>query len=205
MPLLSIAENIFLGNEIARRGVIDWLETWRRTEELLDKVGLDDAPQTRVDQLGVGRQQLVEIAKALSKKVKLLILDEPTSALQENDSEKLLALLLEFKAQGITSILISHKLNEISQVADRITVLRDGTAVSTLEAGGRHVSEDAIIRDMVGRDMAHRYPDRTPEHRRGADGGQRLERLPPAPFRPAGHQGRQPDCPRGRGRRASPA
>ena len=160
VPLLSIAENIFLGNEIARRGVIDWPETFTRTEMLLRKVGLKEKPTTRVDTLGVGKQQLVEIAKALSKDVKLLILDEPTAALQENDSQKLLDLLLEFKAKGISSILISHKLNEISRVADSITVLRDGATVSTLDCRGAQIGEAQIIRDMVGRDMAHRYPDR---------------------------------------------
>ena len=161
VPLLSIAENIFLGNEITRNGLIDWPETYRRTEGLLAKVGLKESPQARIETLGVGKQQLVEIAKALSKKVKLLILDEPTAALQENDSAVLLDLLLEFKAQGITSILISHKLNEISRVADRLTVLRDGATVSDIARAD--ITEARIIRDMVGRDMAHRYPERTPE------------------------------------------
>ncbi|PKP75258.1 MAG: ABC transporter ATP-binding protein [Alphaproteobacteria bacterium HGW-Alphaproteobacteria-6] len=161
VPLLSIAENIYLGNEITRRGVIDWPETYKRTEALLAKVGLKESPQTLIDSLGVGKQQLVEIAKALSKRVKLLILDEPTAALQENDSQKLLDLLMEFRAQGITSILISHKLNEIARVADRLTVLRDGATVSDIERDA--ITEARIIRDMVGRDMAHRYPDRTPK------------------------------------------
>lgn len=158
VPLLSIAENLFLGNEVARNGVISWPATFARTEELLKKVGLSDAPATKVEKLGVGKQQLIEIAKALAKDVRLLILDEPTAALQENDSQKLLDLLLDLKAQGITSILISHKLNEISRVADRITILRDGAIVSTLTRD--EISEDRIIRDMVGRDMAHRYPGR---------------------------------------------
>ena len=159
VPLLSIAENLFLGNEVAKGGVINWPATYQKTEALLRKVGLSEAPVTKVEKLGVGKQQLVEIAKALAKDVRLLILDEPTAALQENDSQKLLDLLLELKAQGITSILISHKLNEISRVADRITILRDGATVSTLTAG--EITEERIIRDMVGRDMAHRYPDRT--------------------------------------------
>ncbi len=162
VPLLSIAENLYLGNEITRRGVIDWPETFQRTEALLRKVGLLESPAAIVDTLGVGKQQLVEIAKALSKDVKLLILDEPTAALQENDSQKLLDLLLELKGQGITSILISHKLNEISRVADTITVLRDGATVSTLDCRRKKISEERVIRDMVGRDMAHRYPERTP-------------------------------------------
>ncbi|MES2846536.1 MAG: multiple monosaccharide ABC transporter ATP-binding protein [Pseudomonadota bacterium] len=160
VPLLSIAENLFLGNEVAKGGVINWPDTFQRTEALLKKVGLFDPPATKVEKLGVGKQQLIEIAKALAKDVRLLILDEPTAALQENDSQKLLDLLLELKAQGITSILISHKLNEISRVADRITILRDGATVSTLNAAD--ISEERIIRDMVGRDMAHRYPDRDP-------------------------------------------
>ncbi len=160
VPLLSIAENLFLGNEVAKNGVINWPLAFQKTGELLKKVGLDEAPGTKIEKLGVGKQQLIEIAKALAKDVRLLILDEPTAALQENDSQKLLSLLLELKAQGITSILISHKLNEISTVADRITIIRDGSTVSTLTKD--EISEDRIIRDMVGRDMAHRYPDRTP-------------------------------------------
>ncbi|NDV87587.1 ATP-binding cassette domain-containing protein [Aurantimonas aggregata] len=160
VPLLSIAENIFLGNEQASRGVIDWSATFARTRDLLKRVGLKETPQTRVTDLGLGKQQLVEIAKALSKEVKLLILDEPTSSLNETDSEALLKLLLEFKARGIASILISHKLNEIARVADTITVLRDGAAVSTLD--GKDVSEAAIIRDMVGRSLTDRYPPRHP-------------------------------------------
>ena len=161
VPLLSIAENLFLGNEVAKNGIINWPNAYQKTEELLRKVGLVESPDTKVEKLGVGKQQLIEIAKALAKDVRLLILDEPTAALQENDSQKLLDLLLELKAQGITSILISHKLNEISRVADRITILRDGATVSTLTAS--EISEERIIRDMVGRDMAHRYPDRTPD------------------------------------------
>ena len=161
VPLLSIAENLFLGNEVAKRGIINWPQAFQKTESLLRKVGLVEAPNTKVEKLGVGKQQLIEIAKALAKDVRLLILDEPTAALQENDSQKLLDLLLELKAQGITSILISHKLNEISRVADRITIIRDGASVSTLTRA--EIAEDRIIRDMVGRDMAHRYPDRTPD------------------------------------------
>ncbi|KEP70113.1 ABC transporter ATP-binding protein [Thioclava dalianensis] len=158
VPQLSIAENIFLGNERATGGVIQWQETFRRTEALLAKVGLRDAPGTMVDSIGVGKQQLVEIAKALSKDVKLLILDEPTAALQENDSRKLLDLMLELKAQGVTCIIISHKLGEVRYVADTVTVIRDGATVSRLPAKG--LEEDHIVRDMVGRDMTHRFPDR---------------------------------------------
>lgn len=160
VPLLSIAENLFIGNERARNGVIDWRETFRRTGELLAKVGLKEAPATLVDNLGVGKQQLVEIAKALSKEVRLLILDEPTAALSEADSQALLDLILELKKQGVTSIIISHKLNEVRRVADKVTVIRDGATISTLDARTEKITEDKIVRDMVGRDMAHRYPDR---------------------------------------------
>lgn len=160
VPLLSIAENLFLGNENVENGVINWPKTFARTQELLAKVGLNESPSTKVGSLGVGKQQLIEIAKALAKKVKLLILDEPTSALQENDSAKLLDLLLEFKAQGISSILITHKLNEIARVADSITVIRDGASVSTMDCHAQSIGEEDIIRDMVGRDMENRYPHR---------------------------------------------
>jgi putative multiple sugar transport system ATP-binding protein len=163
VPLLSIAENIFLGNEQAKAGVIDWEATHSKTKALLKKVGLRESPDTLITNLGVGKQQLVEIAKALSKEVKLLILDEPTASLNENDSEALLNLLLDLKAHGISSILISHKLNEISKVADSITVLRDGTTVDTMDCHAEKISEDRIIRAMVGRDMEHRYPKRSPK------------------------------------------
>lgn len=160
IPLLSIAENIFLGNERASRGVIDWSETFDRARVLLKKVGLEESPDTLVADIGVGKQQLVEIAKAVAKEVKLLILDEPTASLSEDDSQALLRLLLEFKRQGITSILISHKLNEISQVADAITILRDGATIETIDCHAEKVSEARIIRGMVGRELTNRYPDR---------------------------------------------
>ena len=160
IPFLSITENIFLGNERAKNGIIDWNESISKTKELLDRVGLNDSPNTLITNMGVGRQQLVEIAKALAKKVKLLILDEPTASLNESDSEKLLALLLQFKAQGISSILISHKLNEIKKVADAITILRDGGTIETLDCQKDAITEDRIIRGMVGRDLTHRFPPR---------------------------------------------
>ena len=173
VPLLSIAENIFLGNEPAKFGIIDWHVAENRTRELLAKVGLKEDPLTLITNLGVGKQQLVEIAKALSKDVKLLILDEPTASLNENDSDALLALLLEFKAQGISSILISHKLNEVGKVADRITVLRDGATIETLDK--QDISEDRIVTSMVGRQMADRFPQREPENWRGGVRGEELE------------------------------
>src|SRR5471032_410436 len=162
VPLLSIAENIFLGNEPSRLGVIDWELAQTKTRALLKKVGLNEKPDTLITNLGVGKQQLIEIAKALSKDVKLLILDEPTASLNESDSAALLDLLLELKQQGIASILISHKLNEISRVADAITVLRDGNTVDSFDCRAEAVSEDRIIEKMVGREMADRYPPRTP-------------------------------------------
>jgi putative multiple sugar transport system ATP-binding protein len=162
VPLLSIAENIFLGNEQSHLGVIDWALAHKKTRALLAKVGLKESPATLVDQLGVGKQQLVEIAKALSKEVKLLILDEPTASLNESDSDALLELLIELKRHGIACILISHKLNEISKVADSITVLRDGSTITTLDCREGPVSEDVVIKAMVGREMADRYPRRTP-------------------------------------------
>ncbi|WP_425578341.1 multiple monosaccharide ABC transporter ATP-binding protein [Streptomyces albiaxialis] len=174
VPYLSLAENIFLGNEVASRGVISWNETLRRADRLLKRVGLPDKPQTRIADVGVGKQQLVEIAKALSKEVKLLILDEPTAALNDEDSEKLLKLILELRDQGIACIVISHKLNEIRRVADAVTILRDGQSVETLTVredpeAEADVSEDRIIRGMVGRDLDHRFPERT--HYEGEDAG----------------------------------
>jgi putative multiple sugar transport system ATP-binding protein len=160
IPYLSIAENLFLGNERASFGIIDWNESILRTKELLNKVGLNESPDTLVTNIGVGKQQLVEIAKALAKKVKLLILDEPTASLNENDSEKLLELLLQFKENGIASILISHKLSEVSKVADSITILRDGATIETLDCHKDTITEDRIIRGMVGRDITHRFPPR---------------------------------------------
>ncbi|MEU4694751.1 multiple monosaccharide ABC transporter ATP-binding protein [Actinoplanes sp. NPDC023714] len=162
-PYLSIAENIFLGNERAKGGVINWAQTNKQAAELLARVGLNEAPDTKILDIGVGKQQLVEIAKALSKKVKLLILDEPTAALNDEDSAHLLDLLRHLRDQGITSIIISHKLNEIAAIADSTTIIRDGQSIETLDMhGAEPVTEDRIIRGMVGRDLAHRYPEHTP-------------------------------------------
>jgi putative multiple sugar transport system ATP-binding protein len=160
VPFLSITENMFLGNEQAKSGIINWNESISRTKELLDRVGLHESPNTLITNMGVGKQQLVEIAKALAKKVKLLILDEPTASLNDNDSEKLLELLLQFKSHGISSILISHKLNEVKKVADSITILRDGATITTLDCRKDNITEDRIIRGMVGRDITHRFPPR---------------------------------------------
>ena len=163
VPELTIAENLFLGNEIVNKGVIDWNETIIRTKALLQKVGLSESPNAKVSDIGVGKQQLVEIAKALSKDVKLLILDEPTASLNEDDSENLLNLLLEFKKQGMSAIIISHKLNEIEKVSDSITILRDGKTIETLDVMHDQVDENRIIKGMVGRDLTNRYPERIPK------------------------------------------
>lgn len=162
VPYLSIGENMFLGNERGSKARIDWDETYHRADELLRKVGLTESSHTLIKDIGVGKQQLVEIAKALAKNVKLLILDEPTASLNESDSQKLLDLMLEFKKQGMTSIIISHKLNEISYVADKITVIRDGSTIETLTKGVDDFSEARIIKGMVGRDLSDRFPKRTP-------------------------------------------
>src|SRR5690349_5355562 len=161
-PYLTIAENIFLGNERAKRGLIDWNRTNHEAEALLDRVGLHENPTTAALDLGVGKQQLVEIAKALSKEVRLLILDEPTAALNDEDSAHLLDLLRGLKREGITCVIISHKLNEIEDVADAVTILRDGRTIETLDMRSGLVTEDRIISGMVGRDLEHRFPEHEP-------------------------------------------
>ena len=162
-PFLSIAENIFLGNERGSRGVVDWNATNSQAAELLARVGLTERPETRVADIGVGKQQLVEIAKALSKEVRLLILDEPTAALNDEDSAHLLGLLRGLREQGITSIIISHKLNELLAIADTITVIRDGHSIETVDNhGAEPVTDERLIRGMVGRSMDHRFPEHTP-------------------------------------------
>ena len=167
IPFLSIAENIFLGNEQHTGGVIDWNMTVSRAGELLKKVGLDENPNTLIGNIGVGKQQLVEIAKALSKEVKLLILDEPTAALNDEESDKLLELLNELKSHGVTSILISHKLNEVEKVSDQITIIRDGKVIETLTKGKSDFHEDRIIQSMVGREITDRWPER--QHKIGEE------------------------------------
>ena len=160
VPYLSIAENIFLGNERGSSVNIDWNETYAKADELLKTVGLHESSHTLIKDISVGKQQLVEIAKALSKNVQLLILDEPTASLNESDSMKLLNLLKEFKKQGVTSIIISHKLNEIAYVADQITIIRDGAVIETLDMAVTKVDEPRIIRGMVGRELTNRFPHR---------------------------------------------
>ena len=162
VPYLTIAENMFLGNEqCGLRGVVDWDATYANAEKYMRIVGLEDSPRELIKNIGTGKQQMVEIAKALAKNVRLLILDEPTSSLTEADSQKLLDLLIEFKkTRGITSIIISHKLNEIAYVADKITVIRDGRTIETLDKTTDDFSEARIIRGMVGREMTNRFPKR---------------------------------------------
>lgn len=159
IPYLSIGENIFLGNERAKHDIIHWDVTHKQAADYVKKVRLNENTHTLIKDIGVGKQQLVEIAKALAKDVKLLILDEPTAALNEEDSNNLLKLILELKKEGITSILISHKLNEVLKVADTITVLRDGSTIETIK-NDNNISEDRIIKDMVGRDLVNRFPNR---------------------------------------------
>lgn len=162
-PYLSIAENIFLGNERTSRGLIDWNRTNAEAAELLERVGLRENPVTRSMDIGVGKQQLVEIAKALSKQVRLLILDEPTASLNDEDSAHLLDLLRGLREEGITSVIISHKLNEIQAIADSTTILRDGRTIETLDMSGEEVTEERIIAGMVGRDLEHRFPPHEPK------------------------------------------
>ncbi|WP_026505040.1 multiple monosaccharide ABC transporter ATP-binding protein [Butyrivibrio sp. NC3005] len=163
IPYMSIAENMFLGNEKGAKYRINWNETNELARKYLDIVGLKESTQTRIKDIGVGKQQLVEIAKALSKNARLLILDEPTSSLNETDSKALLDLMLRLKKeQNLTSIIISHKLNEISYVADKITVIRDGSTIETLTKGVDDFSEDRIIKGMVGRELSDRFPKRVP-------------------------------------------
>jgi len=164
VPEMTVYENIFLGNEIRKGFIVDWNETIKRAGEMLRKVRLNVNPATKVKDLSVGKQQLVEIAKALSKDVKLLILDEPTSALNENDSENLLNLLRELKGHGVTCVLISHKLKEVIEIADSVTVLRDGQTIRTLDARKGDVTEAILIKNMVGRELGNIYPKR--EHKR---------------------------------------
>ncbi|MBQ7424859.1 MAG: ATP-binding cassette domain-containing protein, partial [Lachnospiraceae bacterium] len=161
-PLLSVAENVFLGNEQTNvKGVIDWTRTRSRAAEMLAKVGLENEDvNVPVGSLGVGKQQLIEIAKAMAKKVDLLILDEPTAALNDEESQKLLDIMLELKKQGVTSIIISHKLNELEYVCDALTIIRDGHTIETLTKGVDDFSEERVIKGMVGRELTNRYPAR---------------------------------------------
>ena len=161
VPEMTIGENMYLGNERGHKFAIDWNTTYAEADKYLRMVNLEENSKVQVKTIGTGKQQLVEIAKALAKQAKLLILDEPTSSLNEEDSRALLDLMLGFKKQGMTMIIISHKLNEVAYVADKITVIRDGTTIETIDnRGPEPVSEERIIRGMVGREMTNRFPKR---------------------------------------------
>ena len=161
IPELSIAENMFIGNERSNKfGYINWDNTTIDAKKCLKKVGLDEEPKTLIKDIGVGKQQLVEIAKALAKNVKLLILDEPTSSLNEQDSQMLLDMMIALKDEGISSIIITHKLPEVAYVSDRITVLRDGTTIETIDNSNHDIKNDVIIPKMVGRELVDLYPKR---------------------------------------------
>ncbi|MCR5410302.1 MAG: sugar ABC transporter ATP-binding protein [Lachnospiraceae bacterium] len=160
VPQMSIGENMFLGNERGKKNAINWNETYGEADKYLKMVGLSESSRVLIKDIGTGKQQLVEIAKALAKHAKLLILDEPTSSLNETDSRALLDLMLEFKKQGMTMIIISHKLNEVVYVADKITIIRDGSTVETLDCHNTEINEDRIIRGMVGRELTNRFPKR---------------------------------------------
>lgn len=160
VPQMSIGENMFLGNERGKKNAINWNETYAEADKYLKMVGLSESSRIQVKEIGTGKQQLVEIAKALAKKAKLLILDEPTSSLNETDSKALLDLMLEFKKQGMTMIIITHKLNEVVYVADKITVVRDGSTIETMDCHTTEISEDRIIKGMVGREITDRFPKR---------------------------------------------
>ena len=168
IPELTIAENMFLGNERSNKaGVIDWTKTYSEAQKQMIRVGLKEKADVLIKDIGTGKQQLVEIAKALSKNVKLLILDEPTSSLNEEDSKMLLDMLLSFKKEGLTSIIITHKLNEVAYCADRITVLRDGATIETIDNPEHNIDEERIIKGMVGRELTNRFPSR--EHNIGEE------------------------------------
>lgn len=160
VPYMSIGENMFLGNEQGKKNAIDWDKTYAEADKYLKMVGLSESSKTLIKEIGTGKQQLVEIAKALAKHAKLLILDEPTSSLNETDSKALLDLMLEFKKQGMTMIIITHKLNEVAYVADKITVIRDGSTIETMDKKTTEISEDRIIQGMVGREITDRFPKR---------------------------------------------
>ena len=162
VPELSVAENIFLGNEPTRGAFIDWLAVLGRARELLGRFAVNIDPTARVGDLGVGQQQLVEIVKALSKQSQILILDEPTAALSESEVQQLLQILHDLRAGGLTCVYISHKLDEVFALADRITVLRDGASIATLTA--KETSKEEIIKLMVGREIGELFPRVLPEN-----------------------------------------
>jgi ABC-type sugar transport system ATPase subunit len=158
---LTVAENIFLGREPNNFGLINWSELYRRAAKLLKDVHLPIDPRTPVGNLGIGQQQLVEIAKALSQDAKILVLDEPTAALTESEVETLFTILRKLKERGVGMIYISHKLDEVFAMSDRITVLRDGRTVGTESALA--LTKDKVIALMVGRDVGDIFPQTSHE------------------------------------------
>ena len=160
-PYLSIAENIFMGNEKQHNGIVDWMRTRSDAIKVMGRVGLMESPETKIMDIGVGKQQLVEIAKALSKNVKLLVLDEPTAALNDEDSAHLLDILRDLRDNhDVTSVIISHKLNEIKEITDNVTVIRDGSTVGYMtNTESEPLNQDRLIAAMVGRQLTNLYPD----------------------------------------------
>jgi D-xylose transport system ATP-binding protein len=155
---LSVAENVYLGAEPVRTGLIQWTTLRERARDLFRRYGFSLDPLATVGALGVGERQLVEIAKALARDAAVLVLDEPTAALTEREAEHLLSILRDLRGRGVSAIYVSHRLDEVLAIADRITVLRDGAVVTT-----RNTSETTrreLVRDMVGRDLADRAPVR---------------------------------------------
>ena len=165
---MTVAENVFLGVEPRRGALIDWHKMYADTRRLLDEYDLALDPTARVADLGIGQQQLVEIVKALAKDSTILLLDEPTAALTEAEVERLLGIVARLRERGITCVYISHKLDEVFAIADRITVLRDGEGVCTLAIAT--TGKDEVIRHMVGREIVDFYPRRA-----GATGAALLE------------------------------
>jgi len=153
---LSIAENIFLGNLHNNHGIVKWDEVYYKAGELLKEFELEVDLSKKIKDIGIGQQQLVEIVKALSLNADILILDEPTAALTESEISLLMKILSQLKNRGVTCILISHKLNEVFEIADRVTVLRDGASIGTQIV--KDVNEGQIIKMMVGRELTNRYP-----------------------------------------------
>ena len=153
---LTVGENIFLGQEPARLGIINWTELYHRASKLLSDLHLDIDPREQVGNLGIGQQQLVEIAKALSKNASILVLDEPTAALTESEVETLFTILRKLKSRDVGMIYISHKLDEVFEMSDRITVLRDGKTVGTQPAS--ELTKDQVIAKMVGREVGDIFP-----------------------------------------------
>lgn len=157
VPSMTVGENIFLGKEPVERGVINWDKLYADTKQLLERYKLDIVPQKLVGSLGVGKMQMTEIAKAISGNAQVLILDEPTSALTESEVEKLMEILETLKAHGVTCIYITHKLEELFRITDRITILRDGKVITSQPTAD--LNRELLVSHMVGREMKERFPE----------------------------------------------